>query len=68
MPFSTAVRTSRKGRTVARLQRICCFLVMRFATPAELDATVGERCRRLGADAIQPHTDFHWWPRPSRPN
>jgi transposase len=39
-----------------------------FATLAELDATVGERCRRLGADAIQPHTDFHWWPRPSKPN
>ena len=39
-----------------------------FATLAELDATVGERCRRLGADASQPHTDFHWWPRPSKPN
>ena len=39
-----------------------------YATLAELDATVGERCRRLGADAIQPHTDFHWWPRPSKPN
>ena len=39
-----------------------------FATLAELDATVGERCRRLGADAIQPHTDFHRWPRPSKPN
>ena len=29
--FSTAVRTSRKGCTVARLQRICCFFVMRQA-------------------------------------
>jgi hypothetical protein len=24
VPFSTAVRTSRKGCTVARFQRICC--------------------------------------------
>ncbi len=39
-----------------------------LATLAELDTAVGERCRRLGADAIQPHTDFHWWPRPSKPN
>ena len=39
-----------------------------FATLAELDAVVAERCRRLGADAIQPHTDFHWWPQPSKPN
>jgi transposase len=38
-----------------------------FATLAELDATVGERCRRLGADVIRPHTDFDWWPRPSKP-
>ena len=40
----------------------------RFVTLAELDATIGERCRRLGADAIRPHTGFHWWPRPSKPN
>ncbi len=39
-----------------------------FATLAALDATVGERCRRLGADAIRPHTDFHWWPRPNSPH
>src|SRR3954452_19215823 len=32
MPFSTAVRTSRKGCTVALVQRICCALVMRLAT------------------------------------
>ena len=32
VPFNTAVRTSRKGCTVARLQRICCALFMRLAT------------------------------------
>ena len=31
MSFSTAVRTSRKGCTVALFQRICCFLFMRLA-------------------------------------
>jgi transposase len=39
-----------------------------FATLAQLDATVAERCRRLDAAAIRPHTDFHWWPRPKKPN
>src|SRR4051794_5749494 len=34
VPFSTAVRTSRKGCTVALFQRICCALVMRLATIA----------------------------------
>src|SRR3954463_8228782 len=32
MPFSTAVRTSKKGCTVALFQRICCALFMRLAT------------------------------------
>src|SRR5919206_128654 len=39
-----------------------------FATLADLEAVVAERCRRLDADAIGPHTDFHWWPKPIRPN
>jgi transposase len=39
-----------------------------FATLAQLDATVAERCRRLDAATIRPHTDFHWWPRPKKPN
>ena len=38
-----------------------------FATLDALNATVAERCRRLGASTIQPHTDFHWWPRPTKP-
>ncbi len=39
-----------------------------FASLAELDATVAERCRRLDAATIRPHTDFHWWPKPKKPN
>src|ERR671917_217505 len=39
-----------------------------FATLAELEAVIAERCRRLEAAAIRPHTDFHWWPKPIRPN
>jgi transposase len=37
-----------------------------FATLAELEAVIAERCRRLEAAAIRPHTDFHWWPRPTK--
>jgi hypothetical protein len=29
---------------------------------------VAERCRRLGAAAIRPHTAFHWWPEPVQPS
>jgi transposase len=39
-----------------------------FATLADLEAVIAERCRRLDAEIIRPHTDFHWWPRPIRPN
>jgi transposase len=39
-----------------------------FATLADLEAVVAERCRRLDAATIRPHTDFHWWPKPIRPN
>ena len=38
-----------------------------FATLADLDAVVAERCRRLDAAAIRPHTAFHWWPEPVEP-
>ena len=34
----------------------------------ELSTTIAARCRQLDAAALQPHTDFHWWPRPLRPN
>jgi hypothetical protein len=39
-----------------------------FATLDALHAAVAERCRRLDAATIRPHTDFHWWPRPNKPN
>src|SRR3712207_351393 len=39
-----------------------------FASLADLEAVVAERCRRLGAETIRPHTDFHWWPKPISPN
>jgi hypothetical protein len=35
---------------------------------AELDAASAKRCRRLDAATIRPHTDFHWWPKPKKPN
>ena len=37
-----------------------------FATLADLEAAIAERCRRLDAETIKPHTDFHWWPKPIR--
>ena len=39
-----------------------------FATLADLEAVIAERCRRLSAETIRPHTDFHWWPKPVQPN
>jgi hypothetical protein len=39
-----------------------------FATLDDLDAVVAERCRRLDATMIKPHTNFHWWPKPSQPS
>jgi hypothetical protein len=39
-----------------------------FATLVDLDAVVAERCRRLDAATIQPHTNFHWWPNPVQPS
>jgi hypothetical protein len=39
-----------------------------FATLDALHAAVAERCRRLDASTVRPHTDFHWWPRPAGPH
>ena len=39
-----------------------------FATLADLETAIAERCRRLEAAALKPHTDFHWWPRPATRN
>lgn len=40
----------------------------RFASLADLGAVVAERCRRLDAAAIRPHTDVHRQPKPVQPN
>jgi transposase len=41
-----------------------------FATLAELDATVAQRCLVLEAerDTLKAHTSFDWWPKPSKPS
>jgi hypothetical protein len=39
-----------------------------FATLADLETVIAERCCRLEAAALKPHTDFHWWPRPATRN
>ena len=39
-----------------------------FAGLDALDAAVAARCRRLDPTTVRPHTDFHWWPRPTTPN
>ena len=39
-----------------------------FATLDALDTAVAARCRRLDPTTIRPHTDFHWWPRPTMPS
>jgi transposase len=38
------------------------------ASLAELDAIIAERCRRLDAAIIKPHTNFHRWPQPTSPS
>ena len=39
-----------------------------FATLADLEAVIAERCRRLDAETVRPHTDLHRWPKPIRPS
>ena len=34
----------------------------------ELSTILAARCRQLDAATLQPHTDFHWWPRPIQPS
>jgi hypothetical protein len=38
-----------------------------FATLAELEQVVTERCRILTSDQLKPGTNFHWWPKPAIP-
>ena len=44
------------------------FMLHVHAALAEPEAVVAGRCRRLDAETIRPHTDFHWWPKPIRQN
>jgi transposase len=39
-----------------------------LASLDKLGAIVAERCRRLDAATLKPHTDFHWWPKPVQPS
>jgi transposase len=34
----------------------------------DLSTIVAERCRQLDPATLQPHTNFHWWPKPVQPN
>jgi hypothetical protein len=38
-----------------------------FATLADLEHVVAERCRILNGDQLKPGTNFHWWPKPDIP-
>ncbi len=38
-----------------------------FATLADLECAVVERCRVLKDDPLRLGTNFHWWPKPIRP-
>jgi transposase len=38
-----------------------------FATLADLEQVVTERCRVLNGDQLKPGTNFHWWPKPDIP-
>jgi hypothetical protein len=38
-----------------------------FATLADLEQVVTERCRVLNRDQLKPGTTFHWWPKPAIP-
>ena len=38
-----------------------------FATLADLEHVVAQRCRILNGDQLKPGTNFHWWPKPAVP-
>src|SRR5512133_1335889 len=38
-----------------------------FATLADLEHVVAQRCRILNGDQLKPGTNFHWWPKPAIP-
>jgi transposase len=38
-----------------------------FATRADLERAVADRCRALEGDPLRLGTNFHWWPKPAKP-
>jgi len=38
-----------------------------FATLADLERAVADRCRVLEGDQLSLATNFHWWPKPTKP-
>ena len=39
-----------------------------FATLADLERAVADRCRVLEGDQLSLGTNFHWWPKPATPS
>ena len=39
-----------------------------LASLDDLSTIVAKRCRQLDPATLQPHTNFHWWPKPVQPN
>jgi transposase len=39
-----------------------------FETLADLERAVADRCRGLDGDQPSLGTNFHWWPKPTKPN
>jgi transposase len=39
-----------------------------FETLADLERAVADRCRVLEGDQLSLGTNFHWWPRPTKPS
>ena len=38
-----------------------------FATLADLERAVADRCQVLDGDQLSLGTNFHWWPKPTKP-
>jgi transposase len=38
-----------------------------FATLADLERAVADRCRGLNRNQLSLGTNFHWWPKPAKP-
>ena len=39
-----------------------------FATLADLERTIADRCRVLEGNQLSLGTNFHWWPKPATPS